>query len=105
VGSLLKGHPILGVNGSAARLNLFPVEPGITWVMFGGKPSDEDFLIEALERTPDSVVVWAPGEHTIDRRLELPRLTDAVQRLYQPSARFGVIQVWERKPSVTSQVP
>ena len=51
---------------------------------------------EALERTPDSVVVWSPAEIDTQPRLRLERVTSVIRRYYRPEARFGPIEVWRR---------
>jgi len=52
----------------------------------------------ALERTPDSVVVWSPAEINANPRLKLERVTAVIRRRYRPEARFGPIEVWRRSP-------
>ena len=53
----------------------------------------------ALETTPDSVIVWSPSEPGPEPRLALPLLTHTIERLYTPSSRFGLFEVWTRNPN------
>ena len=93
VANVLKGFP--AINGPAGRLSPFPVESGLVFVWLMGRTVEEQFAT-ALEQTPDSVVVWIPDE---DGPLAIPleRLTPVIRKLYQPAARFGAIEVWQRK--------
>jgi hypothetical protein len=59
VANVLKGFP--AVNGPVGRLSPFPVESGLVWVWLAGRTVEEQFA-SALERTPDSVVVWIPDD-------------------------------------------
>ena len=73
-----------------------PAESGIIW-LWRTDPDDEPAFVAALERSPDSVVVWAPDEPIGPDNPALPRLVPAVRRLYTPEARFGVIEIWRRR--------
>lgn len=93
VACLMQG---VAVTGPTARLPALPAESA-TW-LFVVKLDDEPRFARVLEQTPDSVVVWAPGQ-TGERSIkDLPRLEAVVRRLYQPEARFGAIEVWRRRP-------
>jgi hypothetical protein len=80
------------ITGPTARLSAFPAE-STTWLDVVA-PGDEDKFIQSLERTPNSIVVWMPSDK---RLLDRPRLVSVVRALYEPSVRFGEIEVWRRK--------
>ncbi len=56
----------------------------------------EPEFLGQLERSPDSVVVWAPSDWSKHSRLRLNRLTAFIQAHYRLDARFGRIEVWRR---------
>jgi hypothetical protein len=89
VANLLKA---VAVAAPADRLPALPAESA-TW-LYIVRRADEPRFIEALERTPDSVVVWDQAYK--DKAPE--SLAATVRRLYEPKARFGDIEVWSRKP-------
>jgi hypothetical protein len=104
VANALKDLP--AINGPAARVSPFP-SPSMGWLCVN--PREIDAYVRALEETPDSVVVWAPGD---PYRLPVWNpvtfgvpfvdegpLTRAIERLYEPAAKFGRIEVWSRKGS------
>jgi hypothetical protein len=96
VANALKGCP--SITAPARRRTAFPAE-SVEWVTLVA-PEDEVRFIAALEREPDSIVVWDPSEEgktRLDFRSELAGLTAAIRRLYEPSARFGRIEVWTRR--------
>jgi hypothetical protein len=97
VANFLRNYPFPSFNGPAGRLPAFPAAGGVLWIWWI-KPDDELRFAHALEGTPDSVVVWKPGEDTIGPRLELMRIEQVIRRLYQPRARFGKMEVWTRLP-------
>jgi len=99
VANALKGLPAL--TGPAGRLSAFPAE-AVAWLRMVA-PGDEADFAAALERTPDSVVVWSPAEVGTDPDFPLDVLTPAIRRLYRPEARFGAIEVWRRAPEETSR--
>ncbi len=92
--------------GPAGRLSAFPAESA-NW-LFVVRRRDEPLFVEALERTPDSVVIWDPSrEEDLETRVGDPsreegpkgrQLFAAIRRLYRPEAKFGPIEVWARKP-------
>ncbi len=84
------------VTGPTARLPAFPAE-SIAWVIIVNPQAEPDFA-DALRAANDSVVVWAPEEHD-PLKPELPTIVDAIESLYEPEARFGMIEVWRRKRS------
>jgi hypothetical protein len=94
VANVLKGFP--AVNGPTGRLSPFTVEAGLVWVWLEGREVEEQFAA-ALERTPDSVVVWVPDEAG-PVLIPLERLSPLIRKHYRPDARFGAIEVWRRRP-------
>lgn len=97
VASLLWG----AVNGPVGRLPVFPIPTagGLIWLAMH-RPGDEEAFVRALERTPDSVVVWVP-----EYQDSYPQLAGAVRRLYEFEARFGKIEVWRRKRGAAGPPP
>ena len=95
VANVLKQTPFPSLNGPAGRLSPFHAESGICWMWLIDLDLDAPFA-EALEATPNSVVVWSPGEVDIQPRLKLERVTAVIRRHYRPEARFGPIEVWRR---------
>ncbi len=95
VANALKGLP--AVTGPAARLPAFPAE-SLAWLRMVA-PEDQATFAEVLEATPDSVVVWIPSEEQTDPNFALTILTATIQRLYEPDAHFGPIEIWRRKPA------
>ena len=93
VANALKGLP--AVTGPAGRLPAFPAE-SVAWLRMVA-PEDEERFAKTLEATADSVVVWVPSEVQSDTDFPLPILTEVIERLYEPDARFGPIEVWRRK--------
>jgi hypothetical protein len=96
VAGFLRCTPFPPVNGPSGRLTAFPAAGGVLWLKWLG-PGDEDRFAEALERTPNSVVVWMPDEGWIEKKLVLPRLSRTIERLYEPAVRFESMQIWTRK--------
>jgi hypothetical protein len=91
VANILKG---VAVTAPIDRLPALPAESA-TWLMIV-HGTDLPRFIEALERTPDSVVVW---DQTYHAEWKVPEpLAAAVRRLYEPKAKFGDLEVWSRKP-------
>ncbi|MFO0950769.1 MAG: hypothetical protein U0835_06355 [Isosphaeraceae bacterium] len=103
VAGFFRGHPFPTVNGPAGRLPLFPSPGGILWLRFAAPELQAPFE-EALTRPGDAVVVWAP-EARFEPRLKLERLEAVIRRLYRPEARFGIFEVWRRKPDPTEPGP
>ncbi|MBX6312941.1 MAG: hypothetical protein IRY99_08515 [Isosphaeraceae bacterium] len=97
VANFLKILPYPTLNGPSGRLTPFPAAGGNIhlWLV---DPGLEGRYAEALERTPDTIVVWDPHEDFIDGFMKCKRVTQAVRRSYQPEIRFGNIEVWRRKP-------
>jgi hypothetical protein len=86
--------PALG--GMTDRAPVFPTDQGLLWAWQLDR-GYERVCVEALERTPDSVVVWAPDEVPAEPYFAMPEMEAAVRRLYVPDARFGAIEVWRRR--------
>jgi hypothetical protein len=94
VANVLRSMPALA--GPSGRLPALPAE-SIAWLRVV-RPADEPLFAEALERAPEvTVVVWDPGATGGPPAIPLPRLESTIRRLYEPSARFGVIEVWRAK--------
>jgi hypothetical protein len=98
IANVLKHPPFPSLNGPVGRLSPFHAESGICWMWLVDLDLDAPFA-EALERTPDSVVVWVPGEIDEQPRLRLERVTEVIVRHYRPAVRFGRIEVWRRSDS------
>jgi hypothetical protein len=94
VANLLWAFPYPVINGPAGRLTPFPAAGGYLHLLLV-EPGLEARYVEALERTPDSVVVWNP-RHGNPR---FPLLVKAVRRLYRPEVRFGSLEVWRHVAS------
>lgn len=97
VANVLPADP--AVVGWLGRLPALPAE-SIAWLHVVN-PGEQDRFAEALEAAPDSVVVWTPTDAGPDPSFEIDRLRSAIRRLYEPDARFGIIEVWRRKASAT----
>jgi hypothetical protein len=95
VASLLRSLPIPAVNGPSGHLSPFPAGGGCMH-LFLVDPSLEGRFIEALERTPGTVVVWTPDDPAMSRAMQFPRLEAAVRCWYRPCERYGHIEVWVR---------
>ncbi len=67
VANFLWGFPYPPVNGPAGRLTPFPAAGGYVHLLLV-EPGLEARYVEALERTPDSVVVWVPPSATRNSR-------------------------------------
>jgi hypothetical protein len=96
VASMFRNWCFPALNGMADRGPVFPTDQGIVWT-WQIAPEYEHACAVALERTPDSVVVWVPGEDPVSWGGPLPELEAAVRRLYVPDAQFGAIEVWRRR--------
>jgi hypothetical protein len=100
-------HKPTSLCGPAGRLPVFLYEAnGPVWLWVANFSSQEDW-VKDLEATKDSVVVWVPDEvgpprppwlTGDDPEFKLAKLSEAVRRLYDPLAKFGVIEIWKRKP-------
>jgi hypothetical protein len=93
VANALKGVP--AITGPAARRSAFPAE-SLAWLWLV-KPEDETVFAQDLLRTRDSVVVWVPGEAGPDPAFRIDRIENVIRNHYQPTARFGRIEVWCRR--------
>jgi hypothetical protein len=95
VACLLRALPLPAVNGPTGHLSPFPAAGGFMHLLLVD-PGLEDRFVEALERTPGTLVVWKPSNPAMINALKFPRIEAVVHRLYRPSERFGEIQVWAR---------
>jgi hypothetical protein len=95
IANVLKHPPFPSLNGPVGRLSPFRAESGICWMWLVDLDLDAAFA-DALERTPDSVVVWSSAEIHAQPRLKLEQVTAVIRRHYRPAARFGLIEVWRR---------
>jgi hypothetical protein len=102
VANVLKNPPFPAVNGPTGRRSPFQVESGIAWVWLVNQDLDAEFARELEQAGDDSIVVWAPGETSPIPRLELKPLTRVIRDDYEPEARFGLIEVWRRKPRTSA---
>jgi hypothetical protein len=100
VATVLKELP--AINGAVGRLSPFAIESGLVWIRVAAARGTleagavEDQFIRALERTPDSVVVWVPDED-VPGVFPIERLAAAIRRHYLPEVRFQTIEVWRRR--------
>ena len=101
VAGVFRAHPYPPVTGATGHLSTFPSAGGLMHLC-SVDPGIEDQYLDALEKTPGSIVVWAPDESQVDPRLKLPRLVQAIRRTYRPEARFGDLEVWRYGPSISS---
>lgn len=93
VANVLRHVPAL--TGPAARLPAIPAE-SVAWLKVV-RASDDARFAEALAETPDSLVVWDPHNPEYWPIPLPPRLTEVIEREYQPSVRFGILEVWKRR--------
>ncbi|WP_406697697.1 hypothetical protein V5E97_02445 [Singulisphaera sp. Ch08] len=93
VANVLKGDP--AVASPAARHSVFPTE-SMAWLRMLCPEQQEEFA-NLLAQTPDSVVVWIPGEVGPDPKFKLDRLEQVIREHYRPDVSFGAIEVWSRK--------
>ncbi|RUL89685.1 hypothetical protein [Tautonia sociabilis] len=93
----LMGYQLAAV-GATGHRPVFRNESGLLWKSQVGL--DDSYFIAQLEEEPDSVVLWTPSAEGPEPGLVSPALSSAVERLYEPAERFGVIEVWRRKPSL-----
>jgi hypothetical protein len=98
VANVLRGYP--AINSATGRLSALPAE-SIAWCLII-RPDDEAEFAHALETCEDSVVVWSPKEVGVRSRFDLVVLAPTIERLYQPAARFGPLEVWTRRPDRTT---
>jgi len=94
VANALKGDPAIA--SEVGRPSAFPAE-SIAWLRMVN-PADEGAFVEALGRVGDSVVVWSPGEPGPDPLFRVDRLEAEIRRLYAFGVRFGIIEIWRRRP-------
>jgi len=93
VANVLKGDP--AVTSPATRASVFPTE-SLAWLRMV-RPEQESDFADRLAKTPESVVVWVPGEVGPDPKFTLEQITPVIRDLYEPEAQFGKIEVWRRR--------
>jgi hypothetical protein len=98
VANVLCTFPFPPINGPAGRITALPAAGGIVYLIQVDRGLEHRF-VQALEETPDAVVVWAPDESSYSAAFKFDQLTDAVEQLYEREARFGIIEVWRKKPA------
>lgn len=82
------------VCGPAGRLPAMPGESLAWFQYFAGDADLQRAYARRLAETPNSVVVWCPEEAPA-----IPGpLLEVIRRGYEPSARFGRVEVWRRRP-------
>jgi hypothetical protein len=98
VAPLFRNWCFPALNGMSDRGPVFPTDQGVLWA-WQLSPDYDRICAEALERTPDSVVVWVPDERGSPGAalVSVPEVERAVRRLYVPDAKFGAIEVWRRR--------
>jgi len=105
VANALNNPPFPCVNGPTGRRSPFRVETGVAWMWLVRQNLDEEFARDLERAGVDSVVVWSPDDIGNQRRIPLPRLTQAIRDEYEPEARFGKVEVWRRKGKSPSNRP
>jgi len=95
VANVLNGLP--AVTGPVGRLPPFPGESLAWFQYFKNQPDLEDAYIRRLQDTPVSVVVWSPREVYVEGTIVPRRLAVYIESTYAFEARFGSIEVWQRK--------
>jgi hypothetical protein len=104
IANVLKHVP--AITSATPRPSVFPAE-SIAWLIMIDQEGDAQFA-EALRRSPNAVVVWAPSEKNVPGLIEIPILTNVIEELYELHHRFGLIEVWRRKvkpPSTRGPAP
>ena len=82
------------VCGPAGRLPAMPGESLAWFQYFKDDENLQNAYARRLAETPDSVVVWSPAEAPT---IPGPLLA-VIRGAYEPSARFGPVEVWRRRP-------
>lgn len=98
IANALKAFPALC--GPLGRRSAFPAE-SVAWLRMV-RAADEARFAEALEKTPDSIVVWAPSEIASDPGFPLNALEKTIRAHYRLLKRFGTIEIWERAEGTES---
>ncbi|MEW4567293.1 hypothetical protein AB1L88_05440 [Tautonia sp. JC769] len=86
----------LSAVGVAGRVPVFRNESGLLWKSQVGW--DDQVFIDQLASADDSVVIWSPDWEGPEPGLVSPEMAEAVRRWYEPARRFGVVEIWNRKP-------
>ena len=93
IANCLKRVP--AITGPTARLSAFPAE-SIAWVVVVNA-SDAPSFAERLHAAEDCVVVWSPAEKGTSASPQLAPIFDVIEKHFQPSRKFGQIEIWTRK--------
>jgi hypothetical protein len=92
-------HVVPALNGSIGRTTPLPAE-SLAWL--GVRPEDEPAFAAGLEHaSASSVVVWTPEKGKFvdlwSHFDQVRRLAPMIRKFYEPTARFGDVEVWRRK--------
>lgn len=94
-----KRMPFPAFNGATGRPTPWPGEGGSTFLMVLGKDWQKPFGESLIEAPQDTVVVWVPGEVPETDRLATDELDQVVKDHFVPEARFGIFEIYRRKPA------
>jgi hypothetical protein len=99
IANVLNAYPYDTLNGPIGRMSPFLAESGICWMTWVDIDLDPEFA-EQLERADDSVAVWVPSRNGFEPRMQYEKVRAVIRKYYEPAARFGPMEVWNRKPSI-----
>jgi hypothetical protein len=96
IANVINQYPYDTLNGPTGRLSPFLAESGICWLIQVDIDLDPEFA-DSLLRATDSVVVWVPIQNRVDRHVKIKRIIAVIHQYYEPEARFGLFEVWNRR--------
>jgi hypothetical protein len=96
VANVLRTLPFPSINGPSGRVTPFPAAGGVIHLALVD-PDLEAGFAEALEETPNVLVVWENDDSRVDTLFLLKHRARTIRRSYQPIQQFGHFQVWARK--------
>lgn len=103
IAGAFKRMPFPGFNAPTGRPSPWPGEGGTNFIMCIGNDWQSRFS-ESLRKSPqDTVVVWVPGEEPENQRLVLDDLDQVVKDLFVPEAKFGIFEVYRKKPETKNR--
>ena len=103
IANALRG--LAAINGPVARLPAFP-DVSLAWFeSIKNRPDLEELFVTTLRNTPDSVVIWSPGEKAQGDSFIPKRIVSYIESAYVFEARFGSIEVWRRLPPAKDHTP